>query len=87
MTKEVKELIREAKAAGWKVTLTRNSHLKFVSPDGHVLHSGGTPGDWRAQRNLRAQLRRPRPATPRHPPRTPAKAKAKHHSTNESVRG
>jgi len=59
MSKEMKRIVKEAEALGWRVERTRNNHLSFYSPDGQsVIHSGGTPQDWRATRNLVAQIRR-----------------------------
>lgn len=55
----MKRIVREARELGWRVVPTRSSHLSFYSPDGkHVIHTGGTPQDWRAIRNLVAQIRR-----------------------------
>lgn len=59
MGKDMKRIVREAEALGWRVERTRNNHLSFFSPDGkHVVHTGGTPQDWRAIRNLQAQIHR-----------------------------
>jgi hypothetical protein len=59
MTKEMKQIVREATALGWRVEPTRNGHLGFYSPDGlHVIHASGTPSDWRMYRNLRADIQR-----------------------------
>lgn len=55
---ETRELARKAEAAGWTVTMTRKSHVRFESPAGEVvIHSGSTKFR-RAHANHRARLRR-----------------------------
>ena len=59
MRRELRDLIRLAETAGWTVEQTRNSHLRFLSPDGeHIIVCGTTESDHRAIRNTRARLRR-----------------------------
>jgi len=55
-----RNLIKAARKQGWRVTLSKNGHLKFVPPDPEapIVHAGGTPSDVRATRNLIADLRR-----------------------------
>src|SRR5271166_2296559 len=55
---DFRPLVAAALAQGWSVTPTKGGHIKFQSPQGNVVFAGGTPSDWRASRNLRAQLRR-----------------------------
>ena len=57
--KELKRLIRIARAQGWTVEATRKGHWWFRPPDptaGQVLVAG-TPSDHRALRNAKAKLR------------------------------
>lgn len=63
MSKDGSRVLREwaekAARAGWRVTRTRNSHLKWQSPDGKVVFSAGTPGAGRRSlENTRSDLRR-----------------------------
>jgi predicted RNA binding protein YcfA (HicA-like mRNA interferase family) len=56
---EMKEIIKEAVAAGWTVAHTRSSHLMLTHPSvGKPQFLSGTPSDWRAIANSRAQLAR-----------------------------
>jgi hypothetical protein len=76
------EFIRRAKAAGWDVTVTGSSHLRFDHPDASTsVFSAGTSGDRRWHLNMAAQLRRalperrttkvPKPRRKRKPARAP----------------
>jgi len=58
MKHAVKELLRWAEAAGWRVQFTRGGHLRLRHPDGGVVVAASTPSDQRALANLRAQMRR-----------------------------
>lgn len=42
----------------WRPSPTGSGHLKLTSPTGAVVYAGSTPSNWRALKNLRAQLRR-----------------------------
>lgn len=53
-----RDLVQRAEAAGWTVTLTRRRHLRFQTPDGQVVFTGSTSGDYRGVRNAAARLRR-----------------------------
>jgi hypothetical protein len=55
---ETRRLAAVAERAGWTVEPTRSGHLRFRGPDGQVVVHSTTSSDWRAARNLRAQLRR-----------------------------
>lgn len=59
-TREVDELAALAKEQGWRVEPCNNGHMAFYPPDKthSPIYTGRTPSDWRANRNLRAQLRR-----------------------------
>jgi hypothetical protein len=54
------ELERAALDQGWLVEGTRRGHRRFVPPDPtrSIVIGSGTPGDYRAIRNLLAQLKR-----------------------------
>jgi hypothetical protein len=57
--REVIELVRELEAKGWRVT--RGSHAYVAkSPNRKIppISIPGTPSDWRALKNKRAELRR-----------------------------
>jgi len=56
--RDFRPLIDAAVAQGWQVSTTGGGHLKFQSPAGRVVFAASTPSDWRASRNLRAELRR-----------------------------
>jgi hypothetical protein len=57
---ELNKLIDAAWAAGWDVTMTENSHLRFLSPNREIKPIFGptTPSDHRAVKNLRSELGR-----------------------------
>jgi hypothetical protein len=57
--REMKAILKEAVAAGWTVSHTRSSHLMLTHPSvGKPQFLSGTPSDWRAIANSRAQLAR-----------------------------
>ena len=56
--KETARLAEQAESAGWTVGKTRNNHIVFAAPTGQKVFTSSTPGDKRATKNLRAQLRR-----------------------------
>ena len=59
MRADLRALLAAARACGWEVTMTKKNHYKLTSPEGGApVYSGGTPSDWRSNRNLRAHLRR-----------------------------
>lgn len=56
----LRDIERAAKEQGWEVGRTKKGHPRFVPPDptrGIVIGSG-TPSDWRALKNLLAELKR-----------------------------
>lgn len=60
---ELKQIVKEAEAAGWTVTRNSKGHLVFKSPDGASLVVGPSTGhakqsDYRAVRNTVGALRR-----------------------------
>ena len=57
---ELAAVINEARKQGYRVEQTRNGHWEFKSPDRtrRPVYAAGTPSDWRAIRNLIAELRR-----------------------------
>jgi predicted RNA binding protein YcfA (HicA-like mRNA interferase family) len=58
MSHDLKDLIRDAVAAGFQVARTRSNHVKFVAPNGTVIFGPSTPSDHRSLKNVRAKLRR-----------------------------
>lgn len=60
MSKASKAIFKEARRQGWKVKRTGGGHVKLVPPDPSrpVIHTGSTPSDHRAERNLLAMMRR-----------------------------
>lgn len=56
--KLIKELMRHARAQGWRTEPTRSGHVKWLPPEGPFVISAGSPSDPRAIANLRADLRR-----------------------------
>ena len=51
--------IKEAiKKQGWRVEVTKGSHIKFIAPDGSCMFASGTPSDHRARKGMLADLRR-----------------------------
>jgi hypothetical protein len=58
--KEYRSLATLATGAGWRIEPTRNSHLRWLSPDGaSTVITSGTPGNnWTARREVAADLRR-----------------------------
>lgn len=57
-TPELYELLAKAETDGWSIEETKRSHIQLKGPNGALIHTGGTPSDHRAVRNLRAQIRR-----------------------------
>lgn len=58
--KDVNAIVLRLEQLGWRVVRGRNNHYQFFSPDlsqGPIFHSS-TPGDWRANHNVVAKLRR-----------------------------
>lgn len=54
-----KDLLKESRAAGWEVRLTRGDHLRWTHPQASSpVFSAATPSDHRAVKNTRAMLRR-----------------------------
>lgn len=58
--REVEDLADLARHQGWRVERTRSGHWRFLPPNPSLpaVVASGTPSDWRALRNFRAQLRR-----------------------------
>jgi predicted RNA binding protein YcfA (HicA-like mRNA interferase family) len=51
-------LAKLARRLGWTVSSTRNSHLRWRRPDGHVVITAGSPSDHRGIRNDKVRLRK-----------------------------
>lgn len=56
--RDLRPLVRAARAAGWTVDHTRRGHLRLTSPTGAVVVTGGTPSDFRAPQHLRSRRRK-----------------------------
>lgn len=52
------ELVKWAERQGCEVTLTRGHHLAIRTPSGKVVYGSSTPGDVRAELNIKAKVRR-----------------------------
>ena len=55
--KDVNNLIKDAEKQGWDVSLTNNSHLKWMGPAGQLFFSSSTPSDWRVVMKIKKDLR------------------------------
>ena len=60
MKKELKKMMKQAVAQGWKVEPTRNGHTKWIPADKSqdMVIAASTPSDFRSWKNLTAQLKR-----------------------------
>lgn len=60
LDKDVRQWVRKARKAGWEVTMTGTSHLRFMPPDGGSWVTVSNSGSNKARRlmNSRAELRR-----------------------------
>lgn len=59
MNKDVKQLVRRVRKAGWEVRLrTGCGHYLFVSPSGERVSCPATPSDRRSLLNVEAKMRR-----------------------------
>lgn len=59
MPKEVKALLDTAVAQGFIWGTTKKNHIQVRTASGQIIAiTGGTPGDHRALKNFRADLRR-----------------------------
>jgi hypothetical protein len=53
-----KQLESEFRGTGIRVEMTNNGHLCLILPNGHKVHTSGTPSDRRSFLNMRATVRR-----------------------------
>jgi hypothetical protein len=59
MIKDLKKLMDEYKAKGWRIEPAKNGHSKWYSPDHEtIVVASGTPSDQRAIKNHLSLLRR-----------------------------
>ena len=71
-----RELIKEAGAAGWTVTLRPGGHLMLTHPlADRAVFTSATPSDWRSYHNTMAELRRALPPEPK--PERPAEPRSR----------
>lgn len=55
--KDLRQMVKEFKGRGWRVSLTGKNHLKWQhEKTGSIVFSSYTPGDGRGLKNLRAHL-------------------------------
>lgn len=54
----MREIFLSLERQGWRIEITKKNHLKLFSPEGGIVVASGTPSDWRAMMQLRADLRR-----------------------------
>lgn len=55
----LRPIYKQAIDQGWKVTRTRNQHLRWTNPNGEICFTASTPSDSiRNKRNVVALLRR-----------------------------
>jgi hypothetical protein len=57
-SKEVKQLLARAVAAGWKNLGVRRGHIRLEWTNGARITVPSTPSDWRSLRNATARLTR-----------------------------
>ena len=70
------DVLAQAKRDGWRVEHTRGGHLRLRHPAATTsVVTSSTASDWRAGRNLAAELRRA--LAPGPPPQTPPRPKRK----------
>lgn len=71
MNKDLAQRVRALEQKGWTKTLKPGGHIQLRDPLGKALiHTGSTPSDWRALKNLDAHIKRVEGSD------TPKKAKA-----------
>lgn len=56
--KSLRDWARLAQSLGWKITETGSGHMRWCAPDGTLVFTSSTPGDYRSLMNDRARLRR-----------------------------
>jgi hypothetical protein len=56
--REHRELARQARGQGWRLSVLGSGHLAWRSPAGGFVVSSGSPSDWRELHKLRSRLRR-----------------------------
>jgi hypothetical protein len=57
VSKDIRQLIRKARADGWTVRLTNGGHWRWEHPGGEFFFSAQTPGDWRVVTKVRQRMR------------------------------
>ena len=56
---DLKQILRELRAQGWRVEMRKGSHWKLAPPNGGpIVFCSSTPSDWRAIHHIRADCRR-----------------------------
>jgi hypothetical protein len=58
-SKDLKKLMAEYRAKGWKIQSTNKSHTKWLAPDQKsIVVASSTPSDWRAIHKHTALLKK-----------------------------
>lgn len=52
------QLITKLEDQGWQASLTSGGHYRLAGPEGQLYFAPATPSDYRAIRNVVAELRR-----------------------------
>lgn len=58
MSRLLRKFLREAAKEGWTASHTSNGHYKWRHRDGGIFFSSSTPSDRRAEKNIRADMKR-----------------------------
>lgn len=58
MANDMRKLFKEATAGGWVITDTGGNHFKLKHTTGPIVFVSRTASDYRAIRNVRADMRR-----------------------------
>lgn len=58
MSKDLRQLAKQAQKRGWDVILTKKNHMKFTRPGHRTLFTSGTPSKPSTVSNFKAELQR-----------------------------
>lgn len=58
LPRDLRDLGRQALAAGWEISKTSNQHFRWRAPSGALVFTSGTPSDRRTLRNVQSLLRK-----------------------------
>ena len=57
-SKDVDKLIKIKRKEGWVIERTKNSHWKWVAPNGNFFYTSSTPSCPKAFKNIKEQVRK-----------------------------